>query len=216
MINGENNKKFYSIKEASNFTGLGFTTLRKMADDKQVKTYRTPNGQRRFDKQSLQEMCSNNYESNIEKKNFLYSRVSSKKQVDDLKRQSEFIKSSDNKYSSYILIEDIGSGINFKRKGLKTILDSCLQGTIGELIIAHKDRLCRFGFEIIEYLIQSSGGKIIILDNKNNKSSEQELSEDILSIIHIFNCRQMGKRKYKSKINENNKNKIVSYSDSEI
>ena len=79
------------------------------------------------------------------KQNYIYTRVSSKKQSDDLSRQIEFIKNKRSEYSSYISISDIASGINFKRKGLSTILDASLQGTIGEIIIAHRDRLCRFG-----------------------------------------------------------------------
>jgi predicted site-specific integrase-resolvase len=139
------------------------------------------------------------------KQNYIYTRVSSKKQSDDLSRQIEFIKNKRPEYSSYISISDIASGINFKRKGLSTILDASLQGTVGEIIVAHRDRLCRFGFDLIKLIIEKQGGKITVLDDEQNKSSEQELSEDLLSIIHIYSYRQMGKRSYKTKI-ENIKN----------
>ena len=99
-------------------------------------------------------------------------------------------------FDSYKLISDIGSGINFKRQGLITILDSCLQNNIGEVVIAHKDRLSRFGFDLIKLIIEKAGGKITIINDEQNKSTEQELAEDLLSIIHIYSCRQMGKRKY--------------------
>ena len=66
-------------------------------------------------------------------------------------------------------------------------------------MVTHKDRLCRFGFELIRLFVEKSGGKITVLDDERNKSSEQELSEDLLSIIHIYSCRQMGKRSYKNK-----------------
>ena len=134
------------------------------------------------------------------KQNYIYTRVSSKKQSNDLYRQIEFIRNKRPEYSSYISISDIASGINFKRKGLATILDASLQGTVGEIIIAHRDRLCRFGFDLIKLIIEKQGGKITVLDDEQNKSSEQELSEDLLSIIHIYSCRQMGKRSYKTKI----------------
>jgi predicted site-specific integrase-resolvase len=99
----------------------------------------------------------------------------------------------------------VASGINFKRKGLQTILDSCLSGTIGEIIVAHKDRLCRFGFDLVKLIVTKSGGTITVINDKENKSTEQELSEDLLSIIHIYSCRQMGKRSYQTrKHNENN------------
>ena len=111
-------------------------------------------------------------------------------------------------YSSYTTISDIASGINFKRKGLQTILDSCIQGVIGEVVIAHRDRLSRFGFDLVKIIIEKAGGTITILDDEENKSSEQELAEDLLSIIHIYSCRQMGKRNYKIKQSKSIENQI--------
>jgi predicted site-specific integrase-resolvase len=131
------------------------------------------------------------------KKNFLYARVSTRKQMDDLSRQVEYLQRP--KYAQYDVIQDIGSGINFKRKGLEAILDACIQGVIGEVVVAHRDRLSRFGFDLIELIITKAGGKITVLDTEKNQSSEQDLSNDLLSIIHIFNCRQMGKRSYSTK-----------------
>ena len=95
--------------------------------------------------------------------------------------------------------------------GLATILDACVQNSIGEVVVAHRDRLCRFGFDLVKQIIEKSGGSITVIDDEKNKSSEQELAEDLLSIINIYSCRQMGKRKYKTKgIDENNKNIIES------
>ena len=98
--------------------------------------------------------------------------------------------------SLYKLISDIGSGINFKRQGLNAILDSCMQNNIGEVVIANKDRLSRFGFDLIKLIIEKAGGKITIINDEQNKSTEQELAEDLLSIINIYYCRQMEKRQY--------------------
>ena len=195
-------QEFISIKEASLFTGIGPQTLRKLADQNKIKCYKTLSGQRKFDKHNLQEMCSSISTdvkiSSSYRQNFIYARVSSKEQSDDLARQLEFIKSRKHEYSSYTPITDIASGINFGRKGLSTILDSCLQGNIGEIVIAHKDRLSRFGFDLINLIVTKSGGKITVIDNQQNKSTEQELSEDLLSIVNIYCCKQMGKRSYKS------------------
>ena len=209
-MNEENTKKskeFISIREAVKITGINAQTLRKLGDENKIKCYKTLSGQRKYDKHYLEKMCDNDYDTNQvqlhSKKNFIYTRVSSKKQTDDLSRQVEFIKSKRPEYATYILISDIASGINFKRTGLSTILDACLQGTLNELVIAHRDRLSRFGFDLIKLLIEKQGGKITILDDEQNKSTEQELSEDLLSIIHIYSCRQMGRRSYK--IKESNK-----------
>ena len=195
---------FISSAEAAKITSLHPHTLRKYADNNQIKCYKTPSGQRKYDKQSLEKFCNPSIvvhqNSTTPRNNFLYSRVSSKKQLDDLLRQTEFLQSHKPEYASYTSLSDIASGINFKRKGLQTILDSCLHGTIGEVVVAHRDRLCRFGFELMQILVEKAGGKITVLDNDGNKSSEQELSEDLLSIVHIYSCRQMGKRSYKAKL----------------
>jgi predicted site-specific integrase-resolvase len=128
--------------------------------------------------------------------------------MDDLLRQTEYLQQRRPEYASYVSITDIASGINFKRKGLQTILDACLQGTIGELVVAHRDRLCRFGFELVESIVTKAGGKITVLDNDGNKSGEQELAEDLLSIIHVYSCKQMGKRSYSNRVTKSSQNQI--------
>jgi predicted site-specific integrase-resolvase len=212
-------KNFISSREAAQLCSLHPHTLRKYADAKQVECYKTPTGQRKYNRESLERFCNphivvhQNFENS--KINYIYSRVSSKKQLDDLARQTQYLQSFRPEYSSYISISDVASGINFKRNGLQTILDACLQRTIGELVIAHRDRLCRFGFELIKTLVEKSGGKITVLDDNGNKSSEQELSEDLLSIVHIYSCKQMGKRSYKAKLAKiiENQNEIKPYSE---
>jgi putative resolvase len=205
-MNGEAKEKernnFISIGEASKLSGLNVQTLRKMVDLSQIKSYRTPSGQRRIDQHDLQKMCNNFVydETKLkgERQNFLYSRVSTKKQLDDLSRQAEYLRQPG--YESYILIKDIGSGINFKRKGIQTILDACIQGNIGEVVVAHRDRLCRFAFDLIQAFVEKAGGKITVLDNEEGMSENKELADDLMAIIHIFNCRQMERRSYSRKI----------------
>jgi predicted site-specific integrase-resolvase len=94
------------------------------------------------------------------------------------------------------LVQDIGSGINFKRKGLQTILELALKGDLEQLVVSYKDRLARFGFELIEWIINKQGGEVVILDGSTDQSTEQELAEDLLSIVTVFNARNMGKRRY--------------------
>lgn len=215
-MNGKQ-KTFISVGEAARLAGLDPQTIRKMADNSSIVCYRTPTGQRKINLQSIQALCCNSVfdeeKPYIQKQNFIYARVSTKKQMDDLSIQLEYLKRPE--YFTYTAITDISSGINFKRKGLSTILDSCLQGNIGELVVAHKDRLCRFGFDLIEQLVSKAGGKITVLDNSNNKSSEQELTEDLLSIIHVFSCRQMGKRSYCNRKAKNIEDKNLSNTESE-
>lgn len=211
MSNGSKEEKFIGIGKASKLSGIGEQTLRALIDDKKIAGYKTPSGTRRFNLECLQKMCLDIADSDkkqkVQRKNFIYTRVSSKKQVDDLLRQIEYL--SRPEYSEYVLIQDVASGINFKRKGLQTILDSCLQRTVGEIVVAHRDRLGRFGFDLIELLVTKAGGKITVLGNNETKTSEQELADDLLSIIHIFSCRQMGRRSYK-------KDKVQDSSDRDI
>ena len=126
-----------------------------------------------------------------EKQRICYCRVSTSSQKEDLKRQIQFFKSN---YPEYTIISDIGSGINFKRKGLKTILDSAIKGNIQQVVVTHKDRLCRFGFELYEGIIREySNGEILVLNQKKT-SPEQELVDDLISIITVFSSRLYGLR----------------------
>jgi predicted site-specific integrase-resolvase len=198
---GENTQEehFVGIGKASKMSGISMQTLRLLVDDKKIAGYKTPSGTRRISVRGLQEMClatdDASEKPDIQKENYIYARVSTKKQMDDLSRQLEYL--SRPQYSEYHIVKDIASGINFKRKGLQTILDSCLQGTIGEVVVAHRDRLSRFGFDLIELIVNKAGGKITILGNIETKTCEQELADDLISIIHVFSCRQLGRRSYK-------------------
>lgn len=206
MNNKHAENNFLPIRDAEILTGIKQQTLRKLYDTALLKGYKTKFGNRMFERQSILEFCQTN--SNAEKivntkANYLYTRVSSKKQSDDLVRQISFLQSRKPEYINYTVIQDIGSGINFKRKGLLEILDACLQKTIGELVVAHRDRLSRFGFELIQTIVNKGGGVLTVIDDEHQKSTEQELAEDLLSIVHIYSCRQMGKRSYKRKDGEN-------------
>jgi predicted site-specific integrase-resolvase len=192
------------IRTATLLTGMHPNTLRKYADQGKIQSYRTPAGQRMFHKQSLQTMFTapvGRLEvSPVGKQSFLYARVSSKKQLDDLSRQIRFLQSRSPLYAGFVVLQDVASGINFRRPGLQTLLDACLQRTVGEVVVAHRDRLARFGFDLLQYLIEHAGGKLTVIDDQRNKSTEQELSEDLLSIIHVYCCKQMGKRSDQDRI----------------
>jgi predicted site-specific integrase-resolvase len=119
--------------------------------------------------------------------------VSSKKQENDLKHQVSFIKE---KYPDYEVLTDIGSGINPNRKNFKTLLDRILDGTVKEVVVAHKDRLSRFSFDIIQLICRKFGTKLIVIDDKENKEPAEELTEDLMSVITVFSARYYGSRKY--------------------
>jgi predicted site-specific integrase-resolvase len=202
MHHGEN-EIYICIREATKISGIGIQTIRKLCDTGKIKCFKTLSGQRKINKSSLERLYGiNDFDKNNynPKQNYIYVRVSSKKQLDDLSRQTLYIQSSDPKYITYNVISDIASGINFKRKGLQTILDSAMQGNIGEVVVANKDRFSRGAFDLIQFIIERSGGKITILDHEETRTTEQELAEELLSIVHVYSCKQMGKRRYKRTI----------------
>lgn len=206
------NENYVSGKEASKILGVHQRTLYTWDRKKLIETIRTPGGKRLYNVKKYLESIEKNksnvsYVNNNEinrlmnnKKNICYARVSSQQQKDDLNRQIDILRL---KFPKHELVTDIGSGINMKRRGLLKIIDYTINGKINELVVVFKDRLCRFGFELIEYLIQKySKGKIIIINNdeRNKKDPEKELIYDILQIMNVFVARVNGLRKYKKKI----------------
>ena len=132
-----------------------------------------------------------------ERKNICYARVYGRGQKSDLQNQINYLKT---KYPTYEIISDYGSGLNYKRKGLQTILDLAYKGELGEIVVTYKDRLCRFGFELFEYILEKQCNAKIVVHCQGSTSPEAELSTDLLSIITVFSARMHGLRKYKSKI----------------
>lgn len=142
---------------------------------------------------NLDKFIRENKIKNEEKESYCYCRVSSKKQEEDLNRQITYMK---NLYSNHKIITDIGSSLNFKRKGLIELIEKGINGKIKEIIIAHKDRLARIGFELIEMILEKySDAKIIILNNSDDKN--EEVTKDIMAIMNVYVAKINGSRKYK-------------------
>jgi len=187
-------EKYISGAKVKKLLGVTDATLRGWADTGKIKSFITPGGQRRYEVSDLFKGPSNVNTTVVEKpkQGIVYARVSSGKQRDDLDRQVAFLRI---KYPDHIVITDIASGINWKRKGLKTILELANKGDIYEVVVAARDRLCRFAFELVEHILSIHNVRITVL-NATEMSPEQELSDDLLSIVQIFCCRRNGKRRY--------------------
>ncbi|GAB4242823.1 MAG: IS607-like element ISTko1 family transposase [Stanieria sp.] len=166
-------------------------TLRRYANEGKIKVIKNETGKRLYDVESYIRSSANT-------SLVCYCRVSSTKQKDDLNRQIAYMRSI---YPGAEIIQDIGSGLNFKRKGLRSLLDRLLCGDKLKIVVACRDRLCRFGFELIQYMVEQNGGEIVVLDQTVH-CPQSELTSDLLSIIHIFSCRMHGLRKYSKKIKE--------------
>lgn len=135
-----------------------------------------------------------------QKKKICYCRVSSEKQKEDLIRQIDYMKE---KYPTHEIITDISSGLNFKRKGLLEIIKLAINNEVEELVIAYKDRLARFGYELIEIILKEySNASIKIINKTEEKTKEEELTEDIISIMNVYVAKINGLRKYKPHIQE--------------
>ncbi len=182
---------FLPTRKAAAKLGIHPNTLRRWANAGKIPHFKTTAGQRRYD---VDKYLGINSENEL----ICYCRVSSYKQKEDLQRQVEFMQE---RFPDCKIVKDIGSGINFKRKGLKAILESAINGNKLKVVVAHKDRLCRFGFDLVEWIIQRSAGEIVVL-KRSDLSPERELTQDLLTILHGFSCRMHGLRNYKNKIAE--------------
>lgn len=198
------NKKlsnYVSGKVAKTILGCSDSTLRNWANSGQINVVRNKDKGKRF--YDISNIVSNEFSSapNISKKEQIcYCRVSSRNQKDDLERQ---VKSMQEQFPNAIIVKDIGSGINWKRKGLQSILQKTFNGKVEQIIIAHRDRLCRFAYELLEFIFELYKVKLVVLDSREVEHSyQEELCDDILSIMQIYSCRKMGKRRYKTERNE--------------
>ncbi len=178
-------------RKAEQILGVHPNTLRKWADAGLIKHIKTVSGHRRYDVESY-------LNENKAVKTVCYCRVSSYKQRDDLRRQVEYMQ---HKFPEAEIVKDIGSGLSFKRKGLKTLLERAINGDKFKVVSAHKDRLSRFGFELIRWIIENSGGELVVL-NESDFSPEQEFTQDMLTVLHVFSCRMHGLRSYKDEIDK--------------
>jgi excisionase family DNA binding protein len=187
---------YVSPQEAARRYGCTSETLRRWANNGKIKFIKTSGGQRRYlvDLESSDE-CSDSEDDERKTHGAVYVRVSSRKQKNDLERQKKAMSS---KYPKHEIFADIGSGLNYKRKNLLRLLEQVQDGAINEVVVAHKDRLARFGTEIIEWVINQAGANLIILDAAA-KTNEEELTDDLMAIVHVFSCRANGRRRYTKK-----------------
>jgi putative resolvase len=197
------NEQYIGKKKALEILGISAMTLLKLEELNKIEVIKTVGGHRKYNvtkyinenKKESEPVIKNIKEkTKNEKINICYVRVSTNGQKSDLEHQKTYMTK---KYPKYEVIEDIGSGINFNRKGLRKIIKLGIEGKINKLVVAYKDRLTRFGFELIEDLIKEySNGEIIIENEKEEKEPKEELVEDVLQILNVYTAKMNGLRKY--------------------
>lgn len=199
---------YFTGKEASELLKVHQNTLRNWANENKLEVYRTPGNKRMYNIGKF--MKENNliseqiiHEEMKERLIIGYVRVSTINQAADLQRQKEELLEF---YPNIKIIEDIGSGLSLTKKGIKKIIDLAIEGKVENLIVLYKDRLARFGYDLIEYFItEYSNGKIIIVHEKENETTEEELVKDVMNILNVYTAKLNGIRKY----NKNKKAKEI-------
>ena len=186
---------YVTPRQAANALGVNPRTLARWSEEGKIKTIKTESGQRRYDLADYLKQKSDTTEP-TRSHTVLYARVSTSSQRDDLLRQTEALITS---YPGCEVITEIGSGLNFRRKKLNTILERVIAGDIQCLVVAHKDRLARFGFELIEWLCEKFDCKLVVLYQQKH-SPATEIVQDMLSVLHGFSSRLYGLRKYENKL----------------
>lgn len=186
-----------SIGKFAKKIGVNVVTLRRMeAKGELLPAYVSSGGTRYYSTEQLRHFIKG------EIKNKLvvgYCRVSTRSQKDDLETQINNVKSyMIAKGYQYEIIEDIGSGINYNKKGLKLLIDKINNQEVSKVVVLYKDRLVRFGFELIEYLCEINNVELEVIDH-SDKSKEEELTDDLIQIITVFANRLYGQRSKKTK-----------------
>ena len=190
--------KFISIGKAAKILGVSHQTLRRWEHEgRLVCDERTKGGQRRYDVHKLR---PNFYHTARTDLTIAYARVSSYDQKADLERQKQMLELyCASQGWNFELIADLGSGMNYHKKGLKQLLEKIIDDKIGRLVITHKDRLLRFGAELIFAVCEQKNVEVVIMNQGDQPSFEEELAQDVLEIITVFSARLYGARSKKNK-----------------
>lgn len=191
----------YKPQEFAEMIGVSVKTLQRWDNEGKLKANRSPTDRRYYTHKQYVEYMGES--ENKTGKTIIYTRVSTQNQKDDLNNQVEFLKQYANAKGMIVdeIFEDVGSGLNYNRKKWNKLLEDCMLGSVKTILVAHRDRFIRFGYEWFEKFLKSNGVDIIVVNNEK-LSPEEELVNDLISIIHVFSCKIYGLRKYKKQIKE--------------
>ena len=193
----------YKVGEFAKKVGVSISTLQRWDRTDVLKSKRTPTNQRYYTDEDLNKVLNLEAETKSKRKNVGYCRVSTQGQKHNLENQQEFV--SIYSLSNGVILDeiytDIGSGLNYKRQNWSKLLKQVEANEIDKIYITYKDRFVRFGYEWFEEFCASHGTEIIVLNQKQT-SPEEEITEDLLSILHVFSERNHELRRYKTEINK--------------
>ena len=191
----------YNVRQFADLIGVSVNTLQRWDRQGRLTPQRTPGNRRLYTDEHL---SSVRRASRLSRRiTTVYARVSSQAQKPDLDNQIRVLKefSAANGWAVDEWVKEVGGGLNFKRKHFLRILDAVIHGRTERLIVAHRDRLCRFGFEMIEHLCRTHDCDLVVM-NQESLSPEQEMVQDMLSIVHCFSARLYGLRNYRKSLRQ--------------
>jgi predicted site-specific integrase-resolvase len=184
---------YVSGSKVSKQLGVSLSSLRAWEAQGKIDAIRTCGGHRKYNLAAfLEKAKNNNKKTGTDRYDVIYCRVSSTKQRDDLQRQVEHMRAQ---FPGHRVITDVGSGINFKKKGLRALLGEAQRGRVRQVVVAHRDRLCRFAFDLVEWILTQGGATLLVQNGKQDL--QHEFSDDLMAIVHVFSCRFNGMRRYK-------------------
>ena len=197
-------EKLYKIGEFARMLSVTPQTVRRWEREGKITAFRSVGDTRYFTHEQYLALSGQSSKSESFPENcVIYARVSTRNQKDDLQNQILFLRQFCNARGMIVsrVYEDYGSGLNYKRKNWNRMLDEVMDRKISTIVVAHKDRFVRFGFDWFDHFCERFGCRIFVVNNET-LSPESELVEDIVSILHVFSCRLYGLRKYRKAIDE--------------
>lgn len=192
---------FLSIGEAAKIIGVAVSTLRRWElEQRFLPDFRTKGNHRRYSLDRIKAEIHQSHDNTEPRITVCYSRVSSHDQKLDLVRQSKRLTDyCEAHHLNYELIDDLGSGINYNKKGLKKLIAMICNKKVSSLILTHRDRLLRFGSPLLFRICEAFDTKVMILDDEQNQSFEQALVADVIEIMTVFTAKMYGRRSHKNK-----------------
>ena len=189
----------YKPKEFAELLGVSVKTLQRWDREGTLTANRTPTNRRYYTYKQYLEFKG--ITEDDARKVVLYARVSTKNQKDDLQKQTAFLRQFCNARGMIVdqCIEEYGSSLNYNRKKWNELLDEVMEQKIKTIVITHRDRFVRFGYDWFERFCAKFNTTIVVVNNES-LSPQEELVQDIVSILHVFSCRLYGLRKYKKQI----------------
>lgn len=186
------------IGRAAAQLGVSRDTLRRWEASGKIEVERTPAGHRRYDLAQLRGLVP--AKSASDRITIAYARISNQNQKKELKRQINLLETFCTEQGwEFEVIQDVGSGVNYRKSGLRQLIQRICQGDVGRLVLTHRDRLVRLGIELIFSLCEHFGTEVVILNASSLSEFEDEIAEDVMEIITIFSARLYGSRSEKNK-----------------